>query len=66
MAHTFGTAGSLSSVLQLPSSTTEGWADYGGAVHLPVGTGAPDTSRAGPLHAMLQRTTQPKAQKTHA
>lgn len=59
-AHTFGTAGALGSVLLLPLCTGEGWAGPGAAGHLPVGTGAPDTSRAGPLRAVLH-TTQPRA-----
>lgn len=61
-AHTFGTTGALGSVLQLPSSTGEGWAGPGAAGHLLMGTGAPDTSQAGPLRAVLH-TTQPRAQK---
>lgn len=59
-AQTSGTAGALGSVLQLPLATGEGWAGPGAAGHLPVGTGAPHTSRAGPLRAVLH-TTQPRA-----
>lgn len=57
-AHTGGTAGALGSVLQLPLSTGEGWAGPGAAGHLPVGTGAAHTSRAGPLRAVLHNTTK--------
>lgn len=65
-AHTHGTTFSLGNVWQFISSTGEDWAGYGGAAHLPMGTGAQDTSRAGPLRAMLQDRTQKKAKKIHS
>jgi len=62
-SHTRGTTGSLGRVWQLIPFTGEDRAGYGRAAHLPMGTGAQNTSRAGPLRAMLQDRTQKKAKE---